>query len=181
MRDGNGPMGGNMPWRMKDSGFTLIELMMVIAILAVLIMVGVPSFRDLTAQGRLRSASSELLSSFFLARSEAIKRNCEVNVKPAAGGWSSGWTVETTATCLNSGVVMENHDSISQITITPDFGTGAATYQATGRLKNVANSISLVLSSTTTTSVPARCLVTASTGQPSLKIDSDGNTANGCN
>ena len=82
-------------------GFTLIELMMVIAVATVLLGFGVPSVTSLMNSNKLTAASNALLSSMRLARSEAFKRNSRVvlcksadgNSCTNAGGWEQGWIV----------------------------------------------------------------------------------------
>lgn len=86
---------------MQQSGATLLELMVVLAISAILLGIGIPSFAALTRNSRLASATNELVSSLHLARSEAIKRNSRVVMCPSAtgnscagsGGWHQGWVV----------------------------------------------------------------------------------------
>lgn len=56
-------------------GLTLIELMVTIAVLAIVLAIGVPSFQGAMNSSRLSSAANELTSALHLARSEAIKRN----------------------------------------------------------------------------------------------------------
>jgi prepilin-type N-terminal cleavage/methylation domain-containing protein len=59
---------------MKQSGATLMELMVVLAISAILLTIGIPAFASLSQSSRLSSATTELIASLHLARSEAIKR-----------------------------------------------------------------------------------------------------------
>jgi type IV fimbrial biogenesis protein FimT len=80
---------------------TLIELMVTIAIAAVLGGLAAPSFKGLMASNQLKSHASSLLSSLLLARSEAIKRNGRVILCKSAdglacttaGGWQHGWVI----------------------------------------------------------------------------------------
>jgi prepilin-type N-terminal cleavage/methylation domain-containing protein len=74
--------GRGVPWKSaKDgAGFTLIELVVTVLILAILITVGVPSFSDATLGSRLGSYANELMTSAYLARSEAMKRNLPVTL-----------------------------------------------------------------------------------------------------
>lgn len=65
----------------KSSGFTLIELMVVVAILAVVVAIAAPSFGDLQKDSRLDSAAKNLNSAIRLARSEAIAKNAFVRVE----------------------------------------------------------------------------------------------------
>ncbi len=55
-------------------GFTLMELMVVLAIVAIALSLAVPSLRDFMRNSRLTSASNDLLAALNLARSEAVKR-----------------------------------------------------------------------------------------------------------
>jgi type IV fimbrial biogenesis protein FimT len=78
--------------RMHSSrGFTLIELMVTIAILAIVLGLAVPSFQDFVSRNRLVAATNNLVSALALARSEAIKRATPVTV--ASADWSAGWQV----------------------------------------------------------------------------------------
>lgn len=62
------------------AGFSLVELLVGVAILAVALAVGLPSMRDYIANSKLRSVASEFSASAQLARSEAIQRNGGVDL-----------------------------------------------------------------------------------------------------
>jgi type IV fimbrial biogenesis protein FimT len=64
-------------------GFTLVELMVGIAILAILLAITVPPFKKMIASQRLKNANAELVASLQFARSEAIARNQYVRVSLA--------------------------------------------------------------------------------------------------
>ncbi len=80
-------------------GFTILELMTVVALTAILLTVGVPSFRTLMFNNRITSQINQFSSSLALARSEAVKTNAQVVVCPSANGttcatgvdWDTGW------------------------------------------------------------------------------------------
>lgn len=82
-------------------GFTLIELMVTVAIVATLTMVAAPSFNEAILSNKLASFANNFVASAQLARSEAIKRNATVTLCRSAdattcaatGGWQQGWIV----------------------------------------------------------------------------------------
>lgn len=82
-----------------QGGFTLIELMITIAVMAILLAIVIPSFTDATLGSKLRSQANDLAAGVLLARSEAIKRNKTVtlcassNGTSCTGGWADGWIV----------------------------------------------------------------------------------------
>ncbi|HVE50172.1 MAG TPA: GspH/FimT family protein [Casimicrobiaceae bacterium] len=79
---------------MTSRGFTLVEMAVVMVVVALLAAVATPSLVEVLVNQRLRAAGSDLVSSLYLARSEAIKRNANVTVQPATGaGWVEGWVV----------------------------------------------------------------------------------------
>lgn len=82
------------PSARRLGGFTLIELMVTIAIAAILMMVAAPSFVSFQRNAELTGAANSLLASINAARSEGMKRNMPALVVPADGAtWESGWIV----------------------------------------------------------------------------------------
>nr|WP_264080799.1 GspH/FimT family pseudopilin [Paracidovorax avenae] len=72
-------------------GFTLIELMVTMVLVAVLLRIGIPSFVSFQRNSELTSAANGLLSSVNSARTEAMKRNMNAGVVPASGSsWAGG-------------------------------------------------------------------------------------------
>ena len=64
----------------RPGGFTLVELMVTLTVLAILVGVALPSFRDMILNNRRTAIVNDLVSSLLLARSEAIKRGQPVSV-----------------------------------------------------------------------------------------------------
>jgi len=128
--------------RSGQHGFTLIELMITLAVFAVLLAVIVPSYSDMTLGSKLRSQANELVAGAVLARSEAIKRNSAVRMCVSAdgasciaGGWEQGWVVfhdvdDDGALDVGEAVLLQHQAAASGFKI-----TGSVTsvrFQATG-------------------------------------------------
>ena len=83
------------PLPVKTQGFTLIELMVVLALAAIIATFAAPSFQSSMARQKLNLAASDLLVSATQARSEAIKNNRPAIVQPVTSDsdWSQGWRI----------------------------------------------------------------------------------------
>ena len=85
----------------RPSGFTLVELAIALAILAILFAVAIPSWGRYFAQQGVRDRADALADSFVLARAEAIRRGARVAIcprsadscDPGAPGWERGWVI----------------------------------------------------------------------------------------
>lgn len=151
------------------SGFTIIELLMAIAILAILTAVAVPSLRDLVVTARVRGAAEDIRASFQRARSEAVTRNSEVEVRVVGGDWAAGWELRTSA------LVIETKPALPGISVQP-APAASVTYRGNGRLSAGAQTI--VVSAP---GARARCVVLDASGRAAVKIDVDLDASNGCN
>lgn len=83
-----------------NTGFTLIELLMTMVIAALLLTLGVPAFNDTVRNNRLTTQANNLVTSFNMARSEAVKRRSNITVCSSSdqasctgGAWQGGWIV----------------------------------------------------------------------------------------
>jgi len=100
---------------MKQTGLTLIELIITLAVISILLAYGIPQFKSTTANSRLTSAINTLSGDFAFARTEAIKRGVPITVEAAdASDWAtSGWSVT------------ENVSGTITLRISPALGAGA--------------------------------------------------------
>ncbi len=86
----------------RSQGVTLVELMVTVAVLAIIAMIAVPSFQNLIIQNRVTSITNDFVAALQLARSEAIRRGHSVTVCKSSDGtncvtsgntWEIGWIV----------------------------------------------------------------------------------------
>ena len=85
----------------RSSGFTLLEALVVLALVAVLAGIAAPAMNRLRAQHRMQAQAEALFSSLVLARSEALRQQQRVTVCvrtpddrcASAGPWTQGWLV----------------------------------------------------------------------------------------
>lgn len=126
--------------RRLSSGFTLMEVMVVVAILGVLAAIAGPSFSPLIERWRVRQAAEDLQSTLYYARSEAIKRGGGVSIQAKIGtAWDSGWQVIFD----NSGTdeILQNTDAPTRVDISLTGGNGTVTLDRWGQLEtNTKNS-----------------------------------------
>jgi type IV fimbrial biogenesis protein FimT len=112
----------------RGRGFTLIELLTVVAITAILSAMAAPAFKSLVAGQRARAAGTDLYAALLLARSEAIKRDTQVTLEPAADTWQAGWRIPNPS---DTGHPVANHGPVQGATIT---GPDAVVYLPNGRV-----------------------------------------------
>jgi type IV fimbrial biogenesis protein FimT len=148
-------------------GFTLIELMVTIAVMAILLAIAVPSFTDVTLGSKLSSYANNLAASAYLARGEAIKRNAAVTLCagtscPGAGGWEQGWIVQAA-----DGTVIQRQQALSTgLKFTEAGGATSLIFQPSGV---GATSASLkVCRATPTLGGIERVVSITATGRPSV-------------
>lgn len=147
--------------RRAQHGFTLVELMVVLAIMVILAGVGIPSFKELIAKQRLRGASAELYAALTRTRSEAVKLNRDVTLSPATGGWTNGWTIANPKAGTNA---FETHAALVNVTVTS--AAASVVFGSNGRVK-ATTPPTFALAATGTTEV--RCIGLDLSGRPYQK------------
>ena len=83
--------------RARAAAFTLVELMIVVALVAIIAALAAPSFRDMILVQRLRSINAQLVTDLALARSEAVSRGVFVGIRAMSNGGMSCYILYTRA------------------------------------------------------------------------------------
>jgi type IV fimbrial biogenesis protein FimT len=143
-------------------GFTLLELMVTLAVLGIILGLAVPSMRQFILNQRVVNASYDLSGAMQFARSEATKRKVDVVISQAAGGWQNGWNIVNSAD--NS--VLRTHDPFPDLAVTASLTS--ITYRHTGRTTTAAGATFTLDASPATSGVKSRCLMLNLSGMVSV-------------
>ncbi|MFT3858790.1 MAG: GspH/FimT family pseudopilin [Aquabacterium sp.] len=162
--------------RSASSGFTLIELMVTVTILAILLALGVPSLTEMMRDKAANASAEALAADLRLARMEAVKRGqqvslCGVVLKTPAGGgapqyecmttqngaWANGWMIIPVGSNTPT-KVQEPHLGIDTIKLD---STDQYIFNPTGMLQGGGRSSIVVKSSTSSGSARVVCINSA--------------------
>lgn len=110
----------------EKNGFTLVEMMVTVAILGILLAVGVPSYQNFILNSRMTTQANDFLTTLNYTRSEAVKRNtrvtmckssngttCEVTaITAATASWKTGWIIFGDG---NTAGILDGDDTILRV------------------------------------------------------------------
>jgi type IV fimbrial biogenesis protein FimT len=113
--------------KMRSAGFSLIEMMVVVVIIAIVTMAGLPSVAEWLQNSRTRSVAESLQNGIRYAEGEAARLNRLTTITTTSSGWTVTYTKiasgnDTLATTLQS----SPRDNLSYVTITPDASAHTA-------------------------------------------------------
>lgn len=149
-----------------QSGFTIIELMVTLAVAAIVIGVAVPSFNTQIRNSRATGLAEQLVTTINFARSEAVKRGARVSVCASndglqcAGSWNDGWIVFVDSAAADNvkppvitadpGVLRYWNDVATDASITVSDSKTFVRYTGLGTLGRVDNNNSIVITTRVT-------------------------------
>ncbi|MGD9591936.1 MAG: GspH/FimT family pseudopilin [Candidatus Berkiella sp.] len=163
-------------------GFTLVELMVTIAVLTVVMLLAIPDFTSMIRNNSIASMNNNLLAALNFARSEAVKRAVPVSVcatqdanfTACGSNWSLGWMIFVNPT---GGTTLSNTSTAPLLkvekitdqsaTITTSPNVGIATYTSTGFPTSNTGNVSFTIKSTGCTGDAGRLVTISVTGRPS--------------
>lgn len=157
--------------RKKERGFTLLELMIVVIVLAILATAGVPFYRSFMTNQRIRTATFDMMALITFARSEAIKRNTNITLN----GNGSLLTVTSGATILKqlpmfTGIQLDCVNNAGGTHTYITCPVNGIVYNGSGRLVSAFAPLELhAINATDTTSTYYRCVTIDLSGRPTTK------------
>jgi prepilin-type N-terminal cleavage/methylation domain-containing protein len=165
----------------KQLGFTIIELMIVLAVIGIVTTIGMPSMRDIMLNQQVRTAASDAHVSMLMTRSEAIKRN--TNVDMASANWGDSWDVQVPGA---PPTVLRSMDSDTNLTVEcntdgDDSSESCPTEITFNRTGRPASLMELRFFVSGNPRITMRCVMISLSGIPRINIDSDDDSTNGCN
>ncbi len=141
-------------------GFTLVEMMLALAVLAIMAAVAVPSWQGLIASQRVGDATSALVDSLIVARSEALKRNAPTRIELEGTALDEGWRVVATV----GGVDQDVRSQLALTRVDFDPGVPNIRYGTTGRFTGTTTRIEVSGAGTDR----KRCIRVDTAGRPRI-------------
>ncbi|MGH8481409.1 MAG: GspH/FimT family pseudopilin [Nevskiaceae bacterium] len=167
--------------RRGSAGFTMLELMTVITVLAILAAIALPGFGYLAANTKVKGASTELYLALIRARAESVKRNRGVAVVAASGdedNWQAGWQIiadgnndgDFADVASDDDRLIAEQGELQRVTIM--MATDTLVFRPTGRLSDAAPSTAqpaFDVASSDPNHALRRCVSADLTGRPYIR------------
>lgn len=137
--------------RFEIRGFTAIELLVVVSIVAIFAAVAAPGLQSLVAGQRIKALTYDLTADLLLARSEALKRNTAVSVVRSGASWDAGWVMSSGGVTLSTRNAASGSISFTGAPQTITFG-------ANGRVTSPADPVRISITSASAGANAQRCV-----------------------
>jgi type IV fimbrial biogenesis protein FimT len=180
--------------RHSSAGFTMLELVTVMAIVGILMAIAIPSFRYVTTANRISAEVNGLLGDMQFARAEAIKEGWPIVVCASANStvanptcsntntWQSGWIIcsdkNNSGSCDAGDPVYRIQKSFAATNSTDTFvasgNTSTLVFNREGFATGLAGTVTIALHSTPTVAANTRCLAITAVG--TLNVQQVGGT-----
>jgi len=150
--------------RMRSAGFTLVEVMMTLAVLGILTMIAVPNFKQMLRNYEVRGAAESAAIGLQKARAEAVSRNASVQFVLGSG---TAWTVDYVTKPVATDPPLDTRSSsdspnATRTAVAADLSTAATTLTF--------NNIGLVVANADGSPSLGRITVTASGASETLRV-----------
>jgi len=164
----------------NQRGFTLLELVIALVIVAVMVLMALPSFRETGVRNNVSSINNNLLHAFNVARAEAVRRGVNVTITANGGVWNSGWVVASTgasaATLLSQDAIPPGGYSVCGAT-TGGGSNSVITFNSLGALAGGANQFDVNVNRPDGNILLAQRLTIGPSGQVQVKQNATGSPA----
>lgn len=177
------------PPLLRTAGFTAIELLVTISVVAVLAALAAPSFTPLVESWKVRQATEQLNSSLYFARSEAIKRGGQIAIQKlpnntngctsatGTSDWDCGWIIchdtNGNGNCNPSEPVLQRIDAPAKVQVTRTGGGASIKLNRWGLVAGTWLGFSLVPLNKPTTHPGARGVCMSSGGRIRVILPQD--------
>lgn len=159
-------MHGKLRLQLNDGshqqGLTLVEVMVTIAIVAIIGAVAMPSFKNMIEGWRVRQAAGSLEHSIYYARSEAIRRGGDVSMENN-GSWQQGWKI--CADGCSNGAILRELSFPDNVVITRNGGGSSIAFSRWGTVHGTWPSFNIHAKNGSSSDPTARKLVMSSGGR----------------
>lgn len=116
----------------RNKGFTLIEILMVILLLAILAGLAIPSVQEAQANARVRSTAADLMTAMAEARNQASGRQRNISLTRIGGDWSSGWIMNLTLPIAGVPDLAAHRGIADPVTVVPAPDVEGLVFQPNG-------------------------------------------------
>ncbi len=156
----------------SQTGFSTLEILVTLVVIGILTSVALPAFQSVIAGMRIKSAAFDMMAALTRTRSEAITRNANVAISPAAATWQGGWQITFTSgvavTTISQQTEMAKDLNVVCYSGGAVAGCSGITYTTNGRVSGGA-APAIQIGSKSNPQVGTRCVGIDLTGLPRVK------------